>query len=62
MPKLKALFICQQCGHQAVKWAGRCPGCEAWNTLVEEVVEEPSRGGDVRGRHRDPDLPGSRGA
>jgi len=42
MPKLKALFICQQCGHQAIKWAGRCPSCSAWNSLVEEIVEEPS--------------------
>ena len=43
MAKLKAVFICQQCGYQAVKWAGRCPSCEAWNALVEEVVEEPLR-------------------
>ncbi|MBI3319640.1 MAG: DNA repair protein RadA [Candidatus Omnitrophica bacterium] len=41
--KPKAVFICQQCGCQAVKWAGRCPSCEAWNTMVEEIVEEPSR-------------------
>jgi DNA repair protein RadA/Sms len=40
MPKLKALFICQQCGYQTVKWAGRCPSCGAWNSVVEEVVEE----------------------
>ena len=39
MPKLKTLFICQQCGHQAIRWAGRCPGCGEWNALVEEVVE-----------------------
>ncbi len=44
MPKLKGktsktLFVCQECGQQSVKWLGRCPGCEAWNTLVEEVVE-----------------------
>jgi DNA repair protein RadA/Sms len=39
MPKLKSLHICQQCGYQAVKWAGRCSGCGQWNTLVEEIVE-----------------------
>ena len=39
MPKLKALYICQQCAHQSIKWLGRCPGCGAWNTLVEEIVE-----------------------
>jgi len=43
MVKLKALFICQQCGYQAIKWAGRCPSCGAWNALVEEVVEESPR-------------------
>ncbi|MBI2885326.1 MAG: DNA repair protein RadA [Candidatus Omnitrophica bacterium] len=43
MPKLKSFFICQQCGYQAVKWSGRCQGCDAWSTLVEEVAEEPSR-------------------
>ena len=40
MPKLKTLYICQQCGQQSVKWAGRCPGCGAWNAMVEEVVEQ----------------------
>ncbi|MBN3038593.1 MAG: DNA repair protein RadA [Candidatus Omnitrophica bacterium] len=46
MPKLKTVFICQQCGYQSAKWLGRCPDCENWNTLVEEVQtaqEEPSR-------------------
>ncbi len=41
--KLKSCFVCQQCGYQAVKWSGRCPGCEAWSTLVEEVTEEPAK-------------------
>ena len=31
-------FRCLECGTAAPKWAGRCAGCEAWNTLVEEVV------------------------
>jgi len=44
MPKLKAVFVCQQCGASAIKWSGRCAACEAWNSLVEDIVEEP-RGG-----------------
>ena len=40
MSKLKTVFICQQCGAHAVKWAGRCPSCEAWNALVEETLED----------------------
>jgi len=39
MTKLKTLHTCQQCGYQSVKWAGRCPNCEEWNSFVEEVVE-----------------------
>ena len=39
MPKVQTHYICQQCGQQSVKWMGRCPSCEQWNTMVEEVVE-----------------------
>ena len=42
MPKLKSLYICQQCGHQSIKWAGRCPSCGMWNAMVEEIVEQSS--------------------
>lgn len=35
--KTKTLFTCQKCGYQSAKWLGRCPDCDAWNSLVEEV-------------------------
>src|SRR5215208_5749535 len=28
-------FVCQECGHSALAWTGRCPGCGEWNTLIE---------------------------
>jgi DNA repair protein RadA/Sms len=31
-----AQFICQSCGAVHARWAGQCPACAAWNTLVEE--------------------------
>lgn len=37
MAKLTHQFVCQECGHAHGRWAGRCEGCGAWNTLVEEV-------------------------
>ena len=41
MTKVKTHFVCQSCGYQAPKWLGRCPGCQEWNTFVEErVIEE----------------------
>ncbi len=46
MPKLPSkpptpIFVCQECGHQAPKWLGRCPECGQWNTLVEEMPAPP---------------------
>ena len=34
--KAKTLFYCTQCGNETPKWAGRCPSCGAWNTVVEQ--------------------------
>ncbi|ABZ83923.1 DNA repair protein rada [Heliomicrobium modesticaldum Ice1] len=38
MAKAKSRFFCSQCGQESLKWLGRCPGCGAWNSLVEEQV------------------------
>ncbi|HQJ52675.1 MAG TPA: hypothetical protein PKW05_12950, partial [Anaerolineae bacterium] len=35
MPKTRTRFVCQQCGYASPRWAGRCPECGQWNTLVE---------------------------
>jgi DNA repair protein RadA/Sms len=32
------IHICSQCGFQTPQWLGQCPGCEGWNTLVEERI------------------------
>ena len=36
--KRKTAFFCQECGYESAKWAGQCPACKAWNTMVEEPV------------------------
>ena len=38
MKNTKTIFCCQNCGHQAPKWLGRCPECEGWGTFAEESV------------------------
>ena len=38
MPAVKTTYLCQQCGVASPKWAGQCPGCGAWNSLVETVA------------------------
>lgn len=41
MAKTKTAFICQNCGTQHVRWAGRCTACSEWNSLVEEIISGP---------------------
>ena len=40
MAKDKTLFSCSDCGGTSPKWLGKCPHCNAWNTLVESVVSD----------------------
>lgn len=46
MVKRKTAFCCQECGYDSPKWLGRCPGCGAWNSMVEETIRtSPVRAG-----------------
>jgi DNA repair protein RadA/Sms len=40
MVKVKSVYVCQQCGAEAVKWVGKCPACGEWNTYVEEKIRK----------------------
>lgn len=42
MVKKKTIFICQQCGYQSPKWLGKCPSCNNWNSMIEEL--KPTKG------------------
>lgn len=42
MKKARSIFVCQSCGHESPRWMGRCPDCNEWNTLVEELKETSS--------------------
>ena len=37
--KKKTLYRCSNCGFESIKWLGKCPDCNSWNTLEEEVVD-----------------------
>ena len=39
MSKERRQFVCRECGYNSAKWLGRCPACEQWSTLVEEVQD-----------------------
>jgi DNA repair protein RadA/Sms len=48
---IKTVFTCQTCGYQSPKWMGKCPDCNQWDSLVEEVIaRKPAKGkgGGVR--------------
>lgn len=46
MAKRKTKYVCQQCGYESMKWMGRCPGCQNYNTMTEEFIntEKSKRG------------------
>ena len=37
MAKSKSVYVCSACGYETSRWMGRCPECESWNTLTEEI-------------------------
>jgi DNA repair protein RadA/Sms len=58
VPKVTVQFTCTECGTTSGRWLGKCPGCDGFGTLVEELhgsgAELPVEGakpipiGDVR--------------
>ena len=39
MAKEKTVYTCNECGGTTPKWLGKCPHCQAWNTLIESIAE-----------------------
>ncbi len=37
--KKKTIYRCEICNFESIKWLGKCPSCNSWNTLNEETVE-----------------------
>ena len=44
MAKVAVQFACTECGYSAGRWFGKCPGCNSFGTLVEEIVGKVSAG------------------
>src|SRR3972149_6218699 len=44
MAKAHSQYVCQQCGYSQVGWAGKCPNCGSWGSLVETFFEEGEKG------------------
>ena len=46
MAKIKVDYVCQQCGHHALRWVGKCSECGEFNSMVEETTrpaDDPKR-------------------
>jgi len=44
----KTQYTCAECGGITAKWLGRCPHCQAWNTLSETLAEPAAGAGKNR--------------
>ena len=48
-PRIK--YVCSSCGYESLRWLGKCPECEEWNTFTEEFIEtRPGKASPVSGK------------
>jgi len=43
MSKTRIKYVCSNCGYESLKWLGKCPECDDWNTFTEEIIETSRR-------------------
>ncbi len=48
MSKIRTKYVCSECGYESLKWVGRCPNCESWNSFVEEIFETKKSSGSKK--------------
>ena len=44
MAKIISVYVCSECGYETKKWMGRCPGCNSWNTMLEDIKQNDKVG------------------
>jgi len=47
MSKTKIKYICSNCGYESLRWIGKCPECESWNSFTEEIIETSPRRANI---------------
>lgn len=52
MSKSRVTYVCTNCGYQTLRWIGKCPECDSWNSFSEELLEKsgkrkPKKKGDA---------------
>jgi len=43
MSKPRIKYICSNCTYESLRWLGKCPECDSWNTFTEEIIESSKR-------------------
>lgn len=38
MAKDRVVYVCDYCGQESVRWVGKCPACNRWNTMKELTI------------------------
>lgn len=57
MSKAKTRYICSNCGATASGWMGKCPECNSWDTMTEEVISGKSGSGTSKEMAGDKPIP-----
>ena len=47
MAKKTSRYVCGNCGHEELRWLGKCPQCGEWNSLTE-IKLAPAAGAGKR--------------
>ncbi len=56
MAKNRTVFFCRECGYEASKWMGQCPGCKQWDTFTEEPIIKKKMNNQVGLSQTEPQL------
>ena len=57
MSKIKTRYVCSACGTTSSGWLGKCPGCQAWDTMVEETIDTRSSTGSASNAQKERTIP-----
>jgi DNA repair protein RadA/Sms len=42
--KVKTKYVCSNCGYSSLRWSGKCPECDSWNSMTEEIYSSGKQG------------------
>lgn len=49
MPKLRSIYVCNQCGAESAQYFGKCAACNSWNSLEEQVANPAASANQANG-------------